>query len=346
MNAAQEAFLFKNEANYGVWITPTMALPISSCNLTSKRGLLIPSLTGFGRGRGVVVQGEKPVSGQLVLPLWPQYMPSILRALFTAVVSTQQGGTIAYRHKLLLDDTAAFGSLSVEKQYSSAMAQFVKGVQIGKLTIGCKAKEIAVCTLDLVAKDDAWVGGTWDDTGAAAPVITSPVPYPATLVLPFRFYQGVVYKGGTVALTSGELVVAAGAALGYVEAAEIAIDTGLDPFYGLSSTPTQIVAREGEHKITCKLDVDWIGHDDDFIVDGRTAAETIVQLKFVGGTIAGGYAYECTLTLPRCVPPQAEPPALAGDKKRRSGVVNYECLKEATTDHDVGLVFQNASTSI
>lgn len=346
MDAASEHVLFAPEALYGTYVPATKALPVTTFNVTSRRSLIEPELTSFGRQQGVVVQGEKPVNGSLVLPFFPQYMGTLFKAAMTAAVSTQQGGTIAYRHKLLPDDTAPLGSLSFEKQYSASEAQFVKGAKIKKITISCKAKEIAVVTLEFDAQDDAWVGGTWDDDGTAAPTESVVLPYPTTLQLPFRFYQGVVKKGGTLSVVSGEIVVAAGTELASVEAAEITIECGQDPFYGLLGKPTAGAIRDLGRKVTCKLDLDWIAAGDDFIDDGRTAAETVVQLYFTGPNIAGIYNYEGIITLARCVPPQPEPPAIAGSKARRSHSVEYRCKRELTIDQDVGIVIQNAETSI
>jgi hypothetical protein len=347
MNQAQEHFIFSNEAAFGTFVAPAKAIPIITCDIASKRGLVIPDLTGYGRSRNVAFQGEKPVAGKLECLALPGYVGSLFKALMTAVTSTKVGATNAYRHKFLFDDTAPCGSLSLEKQYSTSEAQFAKGVKIARLVISCKSKEPARLSFDLVGQDECWAGGTWEDASAAPAAPTTPIPYPASLQLPFRFDIGQLLYGGSLALTAGEIVVTGGAALAFVEAAEITIEIPQEPVYVINNTPCLGYLRDQGRRITIKADLDWIGADDDFVDYHRAGTEGVLQLKFVGAVIETTYHYELVCTLPRVKPAEATPPAIQGAKTRRTQSVLYEALYEpTTTSKDFGLALQNAETTV
>lgn len=353
MNQALEHFIFSNEVSWATFVAPSKALPIISCDLASERGLVIPDITNYGRARGIAFRGEKPVAGTLELHAFPNYLGSLLKAMMTSVVSTQQGAMTAWRHKLLFADGSPTGSLSIEKQYdgpSGSNAQFARGVKISKCVISCKAKEPATFKFDLVAQDEAWSGGTWENGASAPAAPTTPVPYPATLQLPFRFDIGQLLYGGTLALTSGEIVVTGGTAIAYTEMVEITIDMKQDDVYVLNNTPCVGALRDQGRKISIKMDLDWIGVDDDYVDYHRAGTEGVLQLRFVGRTIVAGpptYYEEMFITLPRVAPAKAAPPPIGGDKKRRVQTVVYEALYEnTTTGKDFGLVIQNEETSI
>lgn len=353
MNQALEHFIFSNEVTWATFVAPSKALPIISCDLGSDRGLVMPDTTNYGRARGIAFPGEKPVAGTLELHAFPNYIGSILRAMLTGVISTQQGVTTAWRHKLLFVDGSPTGSLSTEKQYdgpAGSNAHFARGVKIAKCVISCKAKEPATFKFDLVAQDEAWSGGTWEDGTSAPAAPTTPVPYPATLQLPFRFDIGTLLYGGTLALTSGEIVVTGGVPIAYTEMVEITIEMKQDAVYVLNNTPCAGALRDQGRQISIKMDLDWVGVDDDYVDYHRASTETTLQLRFVGRRIVTGppnYDEEMFITLPRVKPAQGSPPPLAGEKKRRKQTVVYEALYEdTTTDKDFGLVIQNEETSI
>ncbi len=349
VNPALEAFLFANESAWGTFQAPSKGLYVESCDVGSNRGLEIPDTTGAGRGRKFAWLGEKPVAGKLVLLAWPQYVGSLLKALFTTVNTDRQETTTAYRHKLLLDDTADLGSISMEKQYggSSGTTQFIKGAVCTNLTISAAVKAALKLSLGYVAKDEAWAGGNWEDGTAAPAAATNPVPYAAGLAMPFKFHEGAVYKGGSLALTDGEIVVTGGTAIAYIEACEIAIDMGLDSFFGLNNTPNVVALRPGGRKVSLKADLDWQGVDNAYTLAHRAGTETVWQLKFVGPVIASTYYYEFIVTLPRVIPATAPATAIQGAKTRRKQPITYEALVEDTTTHaDIGLVIQTTDTTL
>ncbi len=350
MNQAQEHFIFVNEAVYGTFVAPSKALPIISCGLNGAFTVSTPDLTGYGRDQGVAFPLEKQVKGPLQLLAHPNYIASLLKAFMTAVTTTRCGATAAYRHKLLNDDTAALGSLSMELQRDTTQALFAKGVKIAGVTLSCKAKEAALLTFDLVGEDTAYAGGTWSSTGVAAPAApTTPVPYPATLQMPFKFSQGQLLYGGTPSVSSGEITVAGGAAVAYVNAVEIKIAVGQGENWVVNNKPTIGNYREEGRQISCKLDLDFVGAGRTYTDYVLAGTEGVLQLNFVGRKIVTGppdYYEEMCITLPRVYPMTDTLPAVQGSKARRVQTVMYKGLRHLTLNHSISWAIQNEETTI
>lgn len=207
--AGSEHFLFGEETTLGTYVAPDKALAVRSVSLTGSQPLLVPDETGGGRGQRPGSPGEIGASGNLVTTLHPTVLPFLLRSVFATRAVTAAG--TGFRNKLLIDDDIAFDTFSIQKRYKSTLAETLRGAKISGFTIGARTKEFATCTIEWVAKDSTISGGTWSD-GTSAPAVVDPVPYEATYVEAFKFYQGVMRLGGSVALTAGELVVTGGTA--------------------------------------------------------------------------------------------------------------------------------------
>ena len=348
MQPYNEHFLFANESQWAAFVAPDKAIPILSVELSSDRPTVVPSVTGQGRGRLFAWLGEKPVSGSVELHAWPDVLGSLLKAFLTSVTSDLEG-TTAYRHKFLFNDAAALGSLSVEKQYGPDQAQFARGVMITGMTIVARAKEPCLITLDLLAEDEAWNGGNWEDDVAAPANPTTPIPYASTINLPFLFHQGVVKQGGTVALTDGELVVSSGTDLAWVEACEIRVEIPHEQVFRLKQAATAGALRDaGDRIVTARCDVDWVGQGATLVQNARAGTETVLQLFFQGPLIEETYYHELVVTLPRVFPKPGDTksPPISGDKARRTHQAAFEGLMHATHDKDFGLVIQNTETTV
>ncbi len=346
VNPALEAFIFANETLWGTFVAPNKGIFIESCNVDSDRPTVIPETTGAGYDQRFAWLGEKKVIGDLVVLAWPQYVPSLLRCVFPAVVSTRQAMTAAYRHKMLPSDTTTTTGFSGEKLLGGK-SQFFKGGLINRLVISAKAKEPVRFTMGILAQDEAWSGGNWEDGTSAPAASTDPIPYSADLVLPFRFEHGQVLTGGALSLTSGEIVVTGGSAVASIEACEITIEQNIDAYPGLNNTPCAVNYRPQARKITLKADLDWVTADNAYVLEKRSLTEAIWQLKCVGTSIEASYSHEFIVTLPRVVLREAKVPAIGGTKTRRKHPITYEALREVTTTNvAIGLVVQNTEATI
>ena len=350
MNPAAEHFIYAPEVNYGTFVAPTKALPVISFNLESDRPIITPVVTGQYRGQLFQIPGEKPVAGQLVTYAWPNNLITLIKTFMTRCTSTLVGAATTYRHKFTFDDAAALGSFSAEAQYGTDKAHFGKGLRIVSLGISCRSKEPVQLTFGLVGQDEAWNGGNWEDAaGSAAPASpTTPVPYAASIGLPFIYYQGALLLGGTVSEVTGELIVAGGVAQAWVEACEITIELPSEQVYPIQASPTAQALREGERNVKVKMDLDWVGDAAARALAARANTETVLALNFTGATCeAPATKYEMDIVVPRLVPLPGETKAtvLSGDKKRRVAAAGFKGLIHATTTRDFGLAIQTTEAA-
>lgn len=86
--AGSEHFMFVEEADFGVWEDPTIALPVRSVSIAPSSPLMIPSETGGGRGRRDGSPGEVAVSGDIETSLYPTVVGRLLAGGFRAITAT------------------------------------------------------------------------------------------------------------------------------------------------------------------------------------------------------------------------------------------------------------------
>jgi hypothetical protein len=155
-------------------------------------------------------------------------------------------------------------------------------------------------TMNFVGKDSSVNGGTWAD-GTAAPAVLDPsAMYPTDYVGAFKFYEGVMRLGGTVALTAGELVVTGGTARGDIDNIEIAanFNLGTDAFGVNLGDRTLQDIPEGRREITVRFDPNFGLTGAEFYNAWKNGARAVVELFFQGPEFEAGQRHTLKLTLP------------------------------------------------
>jgi hypothetical protein len=339
--AGSEHFMFAKETTFGTWTTPNKALPVRTVALTGGQPLMIPDETGGGRGQRPGSPGEISATGDVTTLLHPTVLPFLLRSVF-ATRATSAAGT-GFRNKLLIDDDISFDTFSVQKRYRADLAESLRGVKMTGFTIGARAREFATCTLNFAGKDSTITpGGTWSD-GTSAPVVVDPVPYEATYVEPFKFYQGVIRLGGSVTLTAGELVVTGGTPRNDLDNVEIAFNfnVGTDA-YGINLGDRTVQSLdEGRREITVRFDPNFNNSGAEFYNAWKNGARAIVELFFQGPIYNASSRYELKLTLPWVVYSNGAVPELNAAYGLKRHTVEGSAFVDPTTDVDVGLVIQS-----
>jgi hypothetical protein len=338
--AGSEHFLFGEEVSFGTWLAPDKALPVRSVSLTGAQPLMVPDETGGGRGQRPGSPGEIGASGNIVTTLHPTVLPFLLRSVFATRASVAAG--TGFRNKMLIDDDIAFDTFSIQKRYKLTLAESLRGAKISGFTIGARTKEFATCTIDMVAKDSTISGGTWSDA-VAAPAVVDPVPYESTYVEAFKFYQGVMRLGGTVALTTGELVVSGGTARVDFDNIEIAanFNVGTDAYGVNLGDRTVQTLDEGRREITVKFDPNFDTTTNEFYNAWKNGARAVVELFFQGPIYAGTDRYEMKITLPWVVYSNGANPELNNAYGLKRHTVEGMAFVDPTTDVDIGLVVQS-----
>jgi hypothetical protein len=301
---------------------------------------MIPDETGGGRGQRPGSVGEISATGDIVTTLHPTVLPFLLRSVFATRAQTAAG--TGFRNKLLIDDDVAFDTFSIQKRYKSNLAESLRGAKISGFTIGAKTKEFATCTINMVAKDSTITGGTWSD-GTSAPAVVDPVPYEATYVEAFKFYQGTITLGGTVALTAGALIQSGGTARVDFDNVEIAcnFNVGTDA-YGINMGDRTVqTLDEGRREITVKFDPNFDVTGNEFYNAWKNGARAVVDLFFQGPIYNASSRYELKITLPWVVYSNGANPELNNEYGLKRHTVEGMAFVDPTTDADIGLVVQS-----
>lgn len=342
--AGSEHLMFAKETTFGTYVAPNKALPVRSVSLTGTQPLLVPDETGGGRGQRPGAPGEIGATGDIVTTLHPTVLPLLLRSVFAtrAQSAAGVGPPAGFRNKLLIDDDIAFDTFSIQKRYKLTLAESLRGVKIGGFTIGARTKEFGTCTINLVGKDSTISGGTWSDA-TSAPAVIDPVPYEATYVEAFKFYQGVMRLGGTVALTAGELVVTGGTARNDFDNVEIAanFNVGTDG-YGINlGDRTVQTLDEGRREITVRFDPNFDTTTNEFYNAWKSGARAVIELFFQGPEYFTGFKYEMKITLPWVVYSNGGNPELNNDYGLKRHTVEGMAFVDPSTDSDIGIVVQS-----
>lgn len=345
--AGSEHLLFAEEASFGVWLDPDKALPVRTVSLTGAQPLMLTDETGGGRNSRPGSPGEIGVSGTIETLLHPTVLPFLLRSVFATRAKAAAGVTPlpGFRNKLLINDDIAFDTFSIQKRYNATLAESIRGAKMTSFTIGARTKEFATCSMEFVGKDSTITpDGTWSDDDPA-PAVVTPVPYEAAYVEPFKFYQGVLRLGGTVALTTGELVVAGGTERVDLDNIELTcnFNVGTDA-YGINLGDRTVQSLdEGRREITVKFDPNFGSTGAEFYNAWKTGARAVIELFFEGPAYATtpDIKYLMKWTLPWVVYSNGANPELNATYGLKRHTVEGNAFVDPTTNADIGLVVQS-----
>ena len=340
--AGSEHLMFAEEVTLGTWLTPDKAIPVRTVSLTGSQPLMLTDETGGGRNSRPGSVGQIGATGTITTLLHPTVLPFLLRSVFATRAKAVAG--TGFRNKLLIDDDVAFNTFSIQKRYTGTLAESLRGCKINTFTIGAVTKEFATCSIDMVGKDSTVTpGGTWSDA-ITAPAVVDPVPYEATYVEPFKFYQGVLRLGGAVTLTAGELVVVGGTERVDLDNIDITanFNVGTDA-YGINlGDRTVQTLDEGRREITVKFDPNFNSTGSEFYNAWKAGARAVIELYFKGPEfdLTAHKAYEMKITLPWVVYSNGANPELNATYGLKRHTVEGTAFVDPTTDCDIGIVIQ------
>lgn len=339
--AGSEHFMFGLETTLGTYVAPDKAFFVRTANVTGAQPLMIPDETGGGRGQPPGAPGEISVSGNAVANLRPTVMSYLFRSNFATRAKVAAG--TGFKNKLLIDDDVAFDSFSIQKRYRDDLAESLRGVKVTGWTISARTREFAQVTFDFIGKDSTiYPNGLWSD-GTNAPTVVDPVPYEASPPEAFKFYQGVMRLGGSVALTSGELVVTGGTARVDFDNIEIAanFNVGTDAYGVNLGDRTQQTLDEGRREITVRFDPNFNTTSDEFYNAWKNGARAVVELFFQGPIYNSTFHHEMKITLPWVVYSNGANPEINSQYGLKRHTVEGQAFVDPTTDADIGIVIQS-----
>ena len=249
-----------------------------------------------------------------------------------------------YRNIWLPDDDLDFGSMSIQKRYGPTVIESFRGCKVNSFTLSARSKEYAKLVANIIGKDVAPYGGEWVD-GSAAPEVFAPA-YPIPMPDAFKFYQGTLRLGGTVAKNGNdELVVTGGT--DRVEVDNISLEVAL----GLSNNAFGVVLDdytvqsidEGARVVTVKFEPNFKTVGLEFYNAWRNGEPAIAELYFRGpeyDTILHKN-YEAKIVVPYVQYSAAANPQLdAAFGLKRTQVTGEGKLNEDVAT-DIGVVVQS-----
>jgi hypothetical protein len=327
---------------YPEWTTPDVATPVMSCAIQGTRQLLRHDDTGATmRSRKYKSQGAVKASGAIRLKGYPVGLLPWLFRLFLSDAAVAAAGATGYDNDLLPDDTLVqLGWLSIQKWYSSAVAENVRGAAPGRIRLSCKGGEELQVDADFTAADTSKGGGTWSG-GAAAPDTLGAIPYPAAMPVPLRFHEGAIILGGTPEKVGKKLSVSAGTTVATIDTFELEIALNAEGVYAIrDGAPTIAYTRHGAREITWRGDIDFATPLVTYYDYMRAATEMSVRLDFVSDDeYESGHNYELHITLPRMVWPEdgAPLPAIDGSLAPKKQAIRLVSMMSAVVDTDLGV---------
>jgi hypothetical protein len=169
------------------------------------------------------------------------------------------------------------------------------------------------------------------------------VPYEATYVEAFKFYQGVVRIGGTTALTAGELVTTGGTARNDFDNVELQcnFNVGTDAYGVNLGDRTVQTLDEGRREITIRFDPNFDTTTNEFYLAWKNGARAQIELFFQGPIFNSTFHYEMKWTLPWVVYSNGANPELNNAYGLKRHTVEGMAFVDPTTDYDIGLVVQS-----
>lgn len=340
MPGGTEHLMFAKETVFGTPVTPNKAIPVRSSNLTGAMPLMIPDVTGGGKGDRPGLVGEIAVGpGDINTLLYPKDLGLLFRSTFGTRAQVAAGA--GFKNKLLVDDEVAFDSFTIQKRYKTTLAENLRGAKVTGWTIGARTREFATMVLSMVGKDSAMSTGLWSD-GTGPQAVVDPVPYSTPFPEAFTFYQGVLRLGGTVTLTSGELVVAGGTARSDFDNIEIsaALNVSTDA-YGVNLGDRTIqTADEGKRELTVRFDPNFNTSGDEFYNAWKDNVPAVIQLFFQGPEYEAGFRHELTITLPHVNYSAGGNPDLNATYGLKRHTIEGRAFVDQTLLKDIGVVWQ------
>lgn len=338
--AVEHVIVGKESAPF-TWTTPSKAIPVTSFKGAVNRSMIDGRYSGLSRGVYGRWQGAKEPSGSMSMPLWGELMGLFLMAaqLQDTGSATPAGATTAKEHGFLPGDALALSTLSIQAQHGPSHAVNYLGVIIDKLTLACKAGEIATLSMDWKARDEALAGvGTWDYDGVtASPALIASPTYFSRTIPPFVFTGASLLSGGSCAVdpTSKVMTVSGGTAVGRIESAEISLENQADlPVYLGAPTPGGGVAQARTIAVTFDQDQSVI--DPQFYSDYRNGQQTTLELKFAGPIIEAAIRRRFSIVLPLVSFDEADWSEITGSRDRRSRSVKVTAIVDPTLGVDIG----------
>jgi Phage tail tube protein len=344
---AVKHFIYSKESGMNTWTTPAKWLWVNSANITGKREVLPQRLTGGGRDLVSSVLGAKPVNGPLRLPWWFTNVGTLFNSFLTDITTTPGVGTGVYDHALLYDDAAAFDTLSLQLLYNTDFGVNILGAAVNSLTLDLATKQQAMLTFDIVAKDEAKCGGTWEDGTASAAALTTPA-YP-TGNRGFLFYDATITLDGTpdldavtkkISITDGDENI-------LLRDLSIKWNHNLDTdAYGLTMDPTLVEQSPGDRVIEATFNMSWSDYSDTFYDAGRAGTSMSLNVDLQGPALVDTEHYEAHLCIPSLYIPPLELPELTGDQKTQLITIKGSSQLDAVTGVSFGMWLRTSEATL
>lgn len=321
------------------------AIPITSVTIAGSRALDIHDDTGgTKRSRAYKSQGAMNVSGTITMRGYPLHLiPWVFRSFLTDV-DVNAAGT-GYDNDLLPNDSVdvQLPWFSMQKYYSSTVAENIKGAVVQKISLSCSGGEVLNTTIDFIAADISKAGGTWSD-GSASPGVVAALPYPSPMPVPLRFHEGAVKLGGTASKSTNKLS-STGTAICTIESFTLDITLNTEGRFAIcDGAPTIAYTRHGQRDITLQAEIDWADLSMTYYDAMLAATETVARLDFISDVAYGGSDnYELFITLPRMVWQEngAPTPQLDGVIMSKMQSLNLVAMEDITTTNtDIGVSIQ------
>lgn len=346
MATQKEHFAYAPETTFGTYVAPTKGYIVRSGSLPTKRTYDYPSETGFGRAQSVADPLEKVVSLSLEASLRPENLITFLKTMFASVVSTQQGVTIAYRHKFLPDDALELGSISGQLARANNVTQAFRGGVVKSFKVMAEAKQAARWSADLVVKDSVVIGGTWADGVAAPAAAAFGGLYPAQPIQEtLKFHQALVAFGGTKALATNEITVTGGVTQKGIRRVEVTFEFGTeeDDFTVQATEPVIQSAQAAKRKVTVALDIDTKEAAATFLNDHLGATDKVLVVDMTGPIIAAPYPWLFRVVLPLLRVTDAPQADVDGSQGLKRVTVELTALSDRSLsgEPDLNVIVQN-----
>lgn len=325
---AIQHILFKKEATSGTWTAPARAYPMENFTFTPGQEYTDLETLGYGFALQDSWRGAFAPSGSFEYRAYEEWLGTLfqLAGFNTATPTVEAGGTLAYGHGLIPQESAATLTGSVQGIYSASIAHSFRGLAIDKLTFSCKAKEPAMIKGDWIAKDTGYTGGNWFGDGTAAPaVVASPTYFGATVGL-LHFAGATLTIGGTPALstTTNQFSLTGGSVATTVDMCELTIANNYLYSHTLGTVYNPSVFTRQKRTVEGKLDIDWSTISQTHYASLLAGTEQALTLQFQGSLIEATNYYKLIITLPKITIRAADIPPLTGAQDRKIQSVGFK----------------------
>jgi hypothetical protein len=334
--------IVEKETTWGTFVTPTLAVPVEGASINPNQPLIDNEDTGGGRGQRPMATGELSVNGPINMKLYPRSVPFLLATMFRTRAKTAAG--TGWRNKILPDDDLAFESVSMQKRYSATLGESIRGGKLNTANITVRSREYAKLATTWVAKDAAVDGDFWwGDPSLASPAVIASPTYESPMPDPFKFDQGVLRIGGTVALTAGEIIVTSGVERCEIDNVAININNNLSAdAYGIClDDPSVQSVDEGRRQITVTFEPNFTTVESEFWLAWKDGTPAVLELFFQGAEYEATYPYQMKVTLPNVRYSAAANPELNATYGLKRTQVTGMAFLETTINKDIGVVLQS-----